>query len=98
MTDNEPAANEIRMHVGNQVALSDDVARALEDLAGALAREAQDADEVSGFTFQGHGDFIAMLPRPQMPRISGEIGDKPRVTVAGHCALDIVVTLPPKDG
>lgn len=99
MTDNQFGANEIRMHVGDEVTLNDDVAQALEGLAEALAREAENAEEVSGFMFQGHsGDFVAMLPRPQMPRISGDIGDKPSVTVAGHCALDIVVTLPPKNG
>jgi hypothetical protein len=89
----ENASNEIRVHVGDSVELSDDVAAALENLAEALSAEAEQADEVSGFMFEMQGgDAFWMMGMG--PKISGETGDKPKVSVSGKCALDIVVTLP----
>lgn len=94
MADNEFSSNEIRVHVGDGVDLSDDVAKALENLAETLSREAEDADEVSGFMLEMHGtEFIMIMG----PKISGDVGDKGGITITGKCALDIVVTLPRKD-
>lgn len=97
MADNEFGSNEIRVHVGNEVELSDEVADALGNLAAALSKEAEEADDVSGFMFEMHGgaDLFMMMGGGGMgPKISGEIGDGPLIKVSNRCALEIVVTIP----
>lgn len=93
MADNEFGSNEIRVHVGDEVELSDEVADALGNLAEALSSEAEDADDVSGFRFDMHGgtELFMMMG----PKISGEVGDGPILKISNRCALDIVVTVPP---
>lgn len=93
MADNEFNSNEIRVHVGDAVDVSDDVAKALENLAETLSREAEEADEVSGFRMEMHGNEFIMIPAP---KVTWETGPKVGVTITGNCALDIIYTLPEK--
>lgn len=91
MADNELGSNQIRVHVGGEVELSDEVAEALGQLADALNREAEDSDDVSGFDFGRQPE--ERIPSMTGPRIRVQ-GGPVDIKVTNTCALDIDIKLP----
>ena len=99
MADNQFGADEIRVHVGDQVQMSDDVADALENLATTLSNEVEGDDDVVGFSFHQSDDLFMMMMGGggggmMGPTVGVEGDDKIGVGVSGGCALDIVVKVP----
>lgn len=100
MADNNFGSDEIRVHVGDQVQMSDDVANALESLASALSEEVDTDDDVVGFSFNTSSDLFMMMmgggggmgPKVGIEGTGG--GGGGGIGVSGNCAVDIVIKVP----